>query len=75
MWSEERKAEFFKINEIVKAGYGGTLQNGNIVDRREHPEAIPLQKNTLLDCPEPKEVDELTREAIKDRPPFVRIET
>ena len=43
-----------KIQEIVSSGYGGVLPNGNIVDRHEHPEAIPIQKNSLLGVPEPK---------------------
>lgn len=40
--------------EVKEAGYAGMLPNGNLVDRRKHPEAIPLQKNTLLGIPEPK---------------------
>lgn len=49
-------AALLKIREIVSAGYGGCMPNGNIVDRREHPEAIPIQKNTMLDVPEPKKL-------------------
>lgn len=45
-----------KILDIIKSGYAGVLQNGNIVDRREHPEATPVQANTLLGVPGPKEV-------------------
>jgi len=45
-----------KIREVVKAGFGGCLSNGNIVDRREHPEAIPIQQNSLLGVPKPKSV-------------------
>jgi len=40
---------------ICRSGYGGILHNGNIVDRRQYPLAIPLQKNTLFGTPEPKE--------------------
>jgi len=40
---------------ISQSGYGGILYNGNIVDRRQYPLAIPLQKNTLFGTPEPKE--------------------
>lgn len=50
---EARKAEMLKVLEAVKAGHAGTLPNGNLVDRREHPEAVPLQKNALLGVPEP----------------------
>lgn len=44
-------------NEVNKKGYAGILPNGNLVDRREHPEAIPVPKNDYLGIPEPKEVD------------------
>ena len=43
-----------KVREIVNQGFGGVLSNGNIVDRREHPEAIPIQENALLGVPKPK---------------------
>ena len=45
--------EIFKIN---KSGYAGVLSNGNIVDRRKHPEAIPVQENKLLEIPKPKKI-------------------
>ncbi len=45
-----------KMNALIKSGYAGVLSNGNIVDRREYPEAIPVQKNSLLGVPEPKEL-------------------
>ena len=54
MSNEEKKAEILRIHALAQAGYAGTLSNGNIVDRREHPEALPLQKNSLLGVPEPK---------------------
>ena len=54
-----QNAEYYqKIAEVVKLGYGGMLPNGNLVDRREHPDAMPIQKNTLLGAPEPKPVGE-----------------
>jgi hypothetical protein len=43
-----------KIQAIIASGYAGILPNGNIVDRREYPDAVTVQKNTLLDVPEPK---------------------
>ncbi len=43
-----------KIQEIVASGWAGVMPNGNIVDRRVEPTAIPIQKNTLLNVPEPK---------------------
>lgn len=42
--------------EISKSGYGGVLPTGEIVDRRVFPDAIPLQKNVMLNVPEPKEL-------------------
>lgn len=42
--------------KLIKSGYGGCLPNGNIVDRREYPTAIPLQENELLGTPKPKEI-------------------
>ena len=48
-------AELLKVHEIVKSGWAGVLSNGNIVDRREHPEAIPIQKNTLMGTPAPNQ--------------------
>lgn len=44
------------VNEIIKSGYAGVMPNGNIVDRREHPNAIPLQKNSIFNTPELKPV-------------------
>lgn len=44
------------IKEVIQQGYAGTLPSGMLVDRREHPEAIPIQKNSLLGTPEPKEI-------------------
>jgi hypothetical protein len=55
--NEDFKAELLRIHELVKSGYAGTLPGGRIVDRREHPEAVPMQQNTLLGVPEPKEVE------------------
>lgn len=43
--------------EVTRAGYGGVLPNGNVVDRREHPDAIPLQRNPSMGIPEPKEIE------------------
>ena len=43
-----------RIQQIVADGYGGVLPNGNVVDRRDHPSAIPILKNDYLCVPEPK---------------------
>ena len=47
--------ERLKLLDVVKNGYGGVMGGtGMLVDRREYPEAVPLQKNQILNCPEPK---------------------
>lgn len=51
--TEERKARLEAALEITRAGFAGVMPNGNIVDRREYPHAIPIQANPLLGCPEP----------------------
>ena len=48
--------EQLKALQISKSGYGGIMPNGNIVDRREHPEAIPIQENKSLGVPKPKKI-------------------
>lgn len=51
---DKGREDLIKTMEINDSGYAGILSNGNIVDRRKHPEAIPVQKNRLLGIPEPK---------------------
>ena len=51
---EKGLESLIKIMEINDSGYAGILSNGNIVDRREHPEAIPVQENRLLGIPPAK---------------------
>ena len=41
------------IHETVASGWAGVLPNGNIVDRRIHPTAVPMQKNPHLNIPTP----------------------
>ena len=55
-WTEEDVAELKRLTAVVKAGYGGTLPGGMIVDRREHPEALPIPKNFVLGVPAPKPI-------------------
>ena len=50
---EEKLNLFLKTLEISKSGYAGMLPNGNIVDRREHPEAMPIEKNNMFEIPKP----------------------
>ncbi len=56
MLNEDKLKELNKTLELIKSGYGGILSNGNIVDRREHPEAHPFQENSSLGTPKPKEI-------------------
>ena len=50
------REDLIKIFELNKTGYAGILPNGNIVDRREHKNAIPIQENSLLNIPKPKDI-------------------
>ena len=49
-------AELNKTLEVIRSGYAGVMPNGNIVDRREHSDAMPIQKNPLFGTPEPKHI-------------------
>jgi len=54
---ETKRAMLGHINyhkRFTEAGYSGVLPNGNIVDRRIYPNAIPMQKNSLFGIPTPK---------------------
>jgi sulfur carrier protein ThiS len=53
---DKRLEELLKIVELNKTGYAGILSNGNIVDRREHPEAIPIQENKMFGVIKPKDL-------------------
>lgn len=56
MEKEEKIKKLMETTELTKSGYAGILSNGNIVDRREFPNAIPIQKNSLFGTPEPKQI-------------------
>jgi hypothetical protein len=58
MTDKEKLEILMKIQVFKLEGWAGVLPNGNIVDRREHPTAIPMQKNTLLGIPEPRQLPE-----------------
>jgi hypothetical protein len=46
-----------EAHEISISGWAGILPyDGRIVDRRKFPEAIPVQKNSMLNLPEPKQL-------------------
>lgn len=51
-------ADVEAMRALIASGYAGCLPDGKIVDRRKHPEAIPVQKNELLGVPEPKGVSD-----------------
>lgn len=48
------REDLIEIMEINDSGYAGVMPNGNIVDRRKHPEAGPVQENRLLGIPPAK---------------------
>lgn len=52
--TEARVKLLMETMEIIESGYAGILPNGNIVDRRQHPEAVPCQENPLFNTPKPK---------------------
>lgn len=54
--AEEKKKVLLETLEIIKSGYAGVLPNGNIVDRRIYPTAVPCQENELFNTPKPKNV-------------------
>jgi hypothetical protein len=57
-----------KVHAAIHSGYAGVMSNGNIVDRREYPEAVPIPRNDLLDVPEPKQIGHsITRTQCKDK--------
>lgn len=51
---EKGREDLIKTMEINDSGYAGILPNGNIVDRREHPSAVPVQENKMFGIPPPK---------------------
>lgn len=53
------RQDLIDIHEINQSGFAGILSNGNIVDRRKHPEAIPVQENSLFGIPKAKTKKEL----------------
>ncbi len=52
----ERERLLRETIDATLSGYGGMLPNGNLVDRRKFPYALPLKANTLLGVPESKPV-------------------
>ena len=50
------RQDLIDVMEINESGFAGVLPNGNIVDRRKFPNAIPVQKNSLFNVPSPKPI-------------------
>ena len=51
--------EHIDIYEVTLLGYAGIMPGtGAIVDRRKHPEAMPVPENRYLGIPAPKEIQE-----------------
>lgn len=44
-----------RTRHVVASGYGG-LKDGVVVDRRQHPDAIPLQEHAYFEIPAPKDL-------------------
>ncbi len=44
------------IAYINESGYAGIMPDGHLVDRRIYPQAIPIQENSLMGIPKPKEL-------------------
>ena len=57
-----RLEQLLQVKRISQSGWGGILSNGNIVDRREHPNAIPIAKNSMFGVPEPNSQPHAGRE-------------
>jgi hypothetical protein len=54
---EAGREDLIKVHEINQSGYAGINPNGNIVDRREFPNAAPVQENRMLNIPKPKKLE------------------
>lgn len=57
MTPEEAQEKAKWLNELNASGYAGMLQNGNIVDRRKHPEARPIFENKMFGIAKPKRLE------------------
>jgi len=53
---EEGKDDLVRSYDLLKTGYAGINQKGNIVDRRYVRNAIPIPQNEMFDTPAPKKV-------------------
>ena len=53
---QERFYSIMNVKSTISSGYAGVNKNGNIVDRRFFPDAVPCLKNSMLGTPEPKDI-------------------
>ena len=56
MDEKEKLKKLLEIVELNKTGYAGILPNGNIVDRKKFPNAIPVQENKMFGVAKPKDI-------------------
>jgi hypothetical protein len=54
----EKLKRLLEIVELNETGYAGILPNGNIVDRRKFPTAIPIQENKMFRVAKPKPLED-----------------
>ncbi len=53
---EAGRQDLIDTDEINQSGYAGINRQGMIVDRRQFPDAVPVQQNPLFNVPAPKDV-------------------
>ncbi len=54
MTKEEAEEKGKWLSELNASGYAGILSTGELVDRREYPNAIPVQENSMFGVVKPK---------------------
>lgn len=66
--SEEEKLKALQaLGRVIQEGYAGIKRDGGIVDRRLHPDALPIPGNSLLGAPEPKKIGVDQADGLIDR--------
>lgn len=56
MNQKEKLEKYKKHFQMMQEGYGGILPTGELVDRREHPEALEIAENSFLGIGKPKKI-------------------
>jgi len=51
------RPDLVRIHELNASGYAGVTAEGELVDRRYNPDAIPVQKNSIFGTPTPKDLN------------------